>query len=316
MPKRRVMAFAAAAGLVVSGSIGAAVIALPAGNVVKNAGAETIGGRYSNGEAKPAGWETAGINLDGAEGNGVTVVQYNPSESYLKKDQAAAIGGGGKHFSGGGAVATATQTLDVARAAAEIDGGSVKACLSAYLGGVGAIPDGASVDVDFLSASDARLGQLRIGPVTPAQRKNENAVLRRAAQRAVPAKTRQLRVVLTAEHFIGAATKASARRGGVSYAYADNISVALTKGSCDPLLSVKCVKKALVATVTPSDTAKTQRVRFSVKGGKRTKQVQDARAPYTGRFTMDGFSGRLKVTATVQQAGSGAVVLAKTSKRC
>jgi hypothetical protein len=316
MSNRSVIALVAAAAMVIAASIGAAIAALPAGNELKNAGAETIGGRYANGEAKPAGWETAGINPDGTEGNGVTVVQYNPSESYLKKEQAAAIGGGRKHFSGGGAVATATQTIDVARAGSEIDGGGVKVCVSAYLGGVGTIPDGARVDVEFLNADDSRLGTLRIGPVTPAQRKNENAMLRRAAQRSVPQNTRQLRVVLTAEHFIGAATKPSARRGGVSYAYADNVSVALTKGNCDPVLSVKCVKKALVATVTPSDTAKTQRVRFSVKGGKRTKQVQDARAPYTGRFTMDGFSGRLKVTATVQQAGSGAIALTKASKRC
>jgi hypothetical protein len=316
MPKLRVIALSTVAGLLTTGSVVAGSTALPTGNLVKNAGAESIAGRYSNEEARPAGWDTAGINLDGTEGNGVTVVRYVPSESYLKKEQAAAIGGGSKHFSGGGAVATATQTIDVTRAAAEIDAGGVKACVSAYLGGVGTIPDGARVDVTFLGADEGRLGQVRIGPVTPAQRKNENAVQRRAAERTVPANTRQLRVVLTAEHFIGATTNPSARRGGVSYAYADNISVALTKGDCEPALTVRCIKKALVATVTPSSIAKTRRVRFAVRGGRRTKQVQDARAPYTGRFTMDGLTGRLTVTASVQQAGGGPIVLTRKSRRC
>jgi hypothetical protein len=82
------------------------------------------------------------------------------------------------------------------------------------------------------------------------------------------------------------------------------------------VLTVRCVKKALVATVTPSSVAKTQGVRFAVKSGTRTKQARDARAPYTGRFTMDGFSGPLTVTATVRQAGFGNVGLTRNSRHC
>jgi hypothetical protein len=101
-----------------------------------------------------------------------------------------------------------------------------------------------------------------------------------------------------------------------SGAYADNVSVALTKGRCIPQLAVRCQRGALVATVTPSDAVRTQRVRFQIRGGKGKKLVTDARAPYSARVPMGGITGRLTVTATVTQAGSGNVVLTKKSRRC
>ena len=64
-----------------------------------------------------------------------------------------------------------------------------------------------------------------------------------------------------------------------SGAFADNVSVALTKGRCIPRLAVRCVRGTLVATVTPSAIARTQRVRFRVRGARGSKQVNDARAP-------------------------------------
>ena len=189
-------------------------------------------------------------------------------------------------------------------------------CLSGYLGAVGTYADGAFVSVEFLGADESTLGQLRIGPLTPLQRNNKTIALRRAAERAVPANTRQLKVMLVMEHWTGALNKPSVRQGAGGSAFADNLSVGLTKGACEATLAVKCVKKALVATVTPSTVQKVQRVRFAVKGGKRTKQIQDARAPYTGRFTMDGLTGTLTVTASVSQKDSGTLVLTKKSKRC
>jgi hypothetical protein len=68
--------------------------------------------------------------------------------------------------------------------------------------------------------------------------------------------------------------------------------------------------------VTPSDAVRTQRVRFQVKGAKGQKVANDARAPYTARVPMTGLSGRLTVTATLTQAGSGNVILTKKSRRC
>jgi hypothetical protein len=96
---------------------------------------------------------------------------------------------------------------------------------------------------------------------------------------------------------------------------ADNIVAALTKGRCVPQLAVGCQQGALLATVTPSDAVRTQRVRFQVKGKKGQKLV-NARAPYTTRVPMTGLTGQLTVTATVAQPGNGNVILTKKSRRC
>jgi hypothetical protein len=101
-----------------------------------------------------------------------------------------------------------------------------------------------------------------------------------------------------------------------SGAFADNVSVALTKGRCMPQLAVRCQRSALLATVTPSDAVRTQRVRFQVRGAKGQKLANDARAPFTARVPMTGLTGRLTVTATLAQAGGGNVVLTRKSRRC
>jgi hypothetical protein len=101
-----------------------------------------------------------------------------------------------------------------------------------------------------------------------------------------------------------------------SGAYADNVSVALTKGRCMPQLAVRCQRGALLAAVTPSDAVRTQRVRFQVRGAKGQKLANDARAPFTARVPMAGLTGRLTVTATLTQAGSGNVILTRKSRRC
>jgi hypothetical protein len=104
--------------------------------------------------------------------------------------------------------------------------------------------------------------------------------------------------------------------GPSNYSSADNISVSFTNGACEPVLAARCTGGALVATVTPSAIAKTQRVRFTVRGAKGSKAVTDARAPYSARITMAGLTGRLTVTAAVTQAGSGTIVLTKKTGRC
>ena len=286
------------------GPVGASQTALPARNLVKNPGGESNnGGANILDNVSPSGWVTSG----GEGKEGIVVLAYGAHGYFPEKTFAASIGGGKSFFAGGYNAPTsmATQTIDVTRAATEIDGGKVRACLSGYLGGVRNFPENARVDLEFLGADEAPLGQLRIGPVTAGQRKNVTTLLRRTGERGVPANTRQLRVTITA-----------VKGGpGPNYGFADNISVGLTQGSCEPVLVVKCTGKALVATVTPTTVAPTQRVRFTVKGGK-TKQAQDGRAPFTSRFTMDGLRGRLTVTATVSQKGGGTISLTKKSKHC
>ena len=314
----------ATAGLVMVavlvGSVGAEQAALPVGNLVKSPGFEAQPATHSSAEQSatyaPRGWERSGIKKVGepeTPDKGFVVARYGGPGTgvngyFPTKAVATAIGGGLNFLYGGytNNTAIARQTIDVSASTTDIDGGGVKVCLSGYLGGTRDWADYTiRVDVALLNDAEAKVGDLHIGPVYPGQRNNETTLIRRSAERAVPAGTRMLSVVLRAES-----------PGGPLYAYADNISVALTKGNCEPLLTVNCVKKALVATVTPSAVAKTQRVRFSVKGGKRTNQAQDARAPYTARIAMNGLTGRLTVTAAVQQAGSGPVVLTKRSKHC
>jgi hypothetical protein len=307
---------AAAAVLALAGSVAAVESAVPAGNLVKNPGAEVPRGAalQSNPPVYPSAWEDEEAkDPSGQPSKRVQSIRYGTHQFVLSSALSAAIGGGRSFFNGGypSGISKAFQVLDVSRASSEIDAGAVKACLSSYLGGglegAGVTNAAARLDLEFLDEGDAVRARLGLGPVTKGHRKGAATLLRRSAERPVPAGTRTLRVLLTLT-----ANYPS------NNAMADNISVALAKkgGSCDPVLSVKCMGKALVATVTPSAALPTQRVRFAVKGGKRTKQAVDKRAPYTGRFTMAGLTGRPTVTATVTQAGAGNVVLTKKSKRC
>jgi hypothetical protein len=309
---RRLIILASALALVLAATATAALTAetaLPAGNLVKNPGGEVpFGGDFYTRNIAPAVWVKEAVPAD-ERGKGVQVIRYGKDSRLLPQAFSVAIGGGRNFFSGGypSRIATAFQMIDVSGAAAEIDAGGVKACVSAYLGGAQKSPPTARVDLQFLDEGESALAALRIGPVTRGQRQDVGTLLRRASERAVPAGTRVLKVSFTAE----------SGGGPTNVGYADNISVALIKGgSCDPVLVVKCVKKALVATVNPSAVAATQRVRFAVKGGRRTKVAVDGRAPHSARFTMNGFTGRLTVSAAVSQKGGATINLVKQSKRC
>jgi hypothetical protein len=302
-----VLAVTAAAMLALAGSVAAVESALPAGNLVKNPGAESpVGGPTPSSPpiTHPAVWTSEdGLMADGQPGRPVQSIRYGSWD--LTTAMSAAIGGGRTFLSGGyaGKISRAFQIIDVSRAATDIDTGGVKACLSAYLGGARQSEYAAQATLQFVGEGDAPRGQLSIGPVTQSGA-TAPRLLWRASERAVPAGTRMLRVSLTFTGF------------WASGAYADNVSVALTKGRCIPQLAVRCQRGALVATVTPSDAVRTQRVRFQIRGGKGKKLVTDARAPYSARVPMGGITGRLTVTATVTQAGSGNVVLTKKSRRC
>jgi hypothetical protein len=292
----------------------AASTVLPSGNLVENPGAESpVGGPTPSSPpiTYPRAWESEQVtDPKGQPGRPVQSIRYGTHQFVLTPALSAAIGGGRSFFSGGYAadLSRASQTIDVSRAAADIDAGGVKACLSAYLGGglegaAGQNPS-ARADLQFLGDGNAPRGQLSIGPVTTGHRKGTATLLWRASERAVPTGTRMLKVSLLFGGFFA------------SSAMADNVTVALTKGRCTPRLAVRCQRGALVATVTPSDAVRTQRVRFLVRGATGRKLANDARAPYTARVRMSGLTGRLTVTATLMQTGSGNVVLTKKSRRC
>lgn len=294
-------------GLVDATAVSAKQAAVPAGNLVRNPGGEAnVGGKYITTNIAPNGW-TKGEG-DRESTRGIQVIRYGAHAYNPDRKVAAAIGGGTSYFGGGypSRISRGFQTIDVSAAASEIDAGGLKACLAASLGGFRSQPGTARVDLAFLAEEDSSLGQLRVGPVTRGHRRDATTLLRRSAQAAVPQNTRQLRVEITME----------SGGGPTNYGSADNISVALTRGACEPVLAVRCLRGALVATVSPSEIARTQRVRFQVRGAKGRKQANDARAPYSARFPMAGLTGRLTVTATVTQMGSGPIVLTKKSRRC
>jgi len=306
------LGMAVAAGVATLVAVGAtAFAALPQGNLVQNSGGEAGAGQTSTSNAGavsfiPAGWEWSTVPDKEA---GFVAARYGSHPYFPSKAVAAQIGGG-KNFLWAGYPlqrSTATQTVDVSAYAAEIDTGGVKACLSGYLGSLRKNPDSSiQLALELLSANGATLGRVTVPGVRGATLA-ETTLLRRAAERAVPASTRQLRVLLVGQRPVS---------GGAIYGYADNVSVALTDGSCEPVLTVRCTGKAVVAEVTPSSVAKTRRVGFAVRDGARTRQITNTRAPFAGRLTTSGGSGALTVAATVQQAGSGPITLTKRSQRC
>ena len=317
----RVLVSAASAALVASVLVATSATAeqraIPAGNLVQNPGGE-IGQAVSVnvGTVPMRGWESEVTPevREGAPPSGFTQARYGTHTYFPPTALAAAIGGGKNFFFAGpysgqhvAHRSVATQTISVGGAGADIDAAGVRACFSAYLGGARNWPQYMIWgELEFLSEDGSPLGRFRVGPVTAAQRKFETTLVRRSASRPVPRGTRQLRVVLTSTSTVG----------GPTYGYADNLAVGLTTGACDPVLTLRCAGGALVATVTPSSVMRTQHVRFVVKGGKGTKQAQDARAPYSARFPMAGLTGRLTVTATVTAANSGPLVVTKKSRRC
>jgi hypothetical protein len=293
----------------------AATTALPSGNLVKNPGGEfPFGADTPNSTVRPTAWQPMPNpvpNRPPGEDPAAQVVRYGTHQFVLPVAVSKAIGGGRNFFAGkygaGEKTAGAFQVIDVGGAAADIDAGGVKACLSAYLGGNVLGDSTAQAYLQFLGEDEAERGRLTLAPVTKGQRQGAATLLWRASERAVPQGTRMLKVWLNF---------AIVGQSWTHYAFADNVVVALTKGRCIPQLAVRCQRGALLATVTPSDGVRTQRVRFQVRGAKGQKLVNDARAPYSARVPMTGLTGRLAVSATLAQAGSGNVVLTKASRRC
>ena len=145
-----------------------------------------------------------------------TAVQYG-APAFPTVEDGTRLGGGRNFFAGGpsSAVSSASQVIDVSRAAPEIDGGRVTANLSALIGGYSAQDDAATVSATPLDAAGAVT--TTIGPVTPAERESVSNLLPRTAAFAVPAGTRSIRVTVTA-------TRA---QGDYNDGYVDNVSLSL-----------------------------------------------------------------------------------------
>ncbi|MGQ0592441.1 MAG: calcium-binding protein [Gammaproteobacteria bacterium] len=193
------------------------------GNLLINGGFEQgLAARLPTQSPAIPGWTTSG---------GMTFVRYGvvPHFGFPSHLDSPRYTTGGLNFLWGGdsfalgGVTTASQTVDVSGSAEPIDAGNATANLSAYLGGALFYPDHMSATAEFLSATDATLGALQIGPVTNEDRKNLTTLLHRADSAPVPIGTRRVRVTLT-----------STDADTISSATADNVKLTLDTGPSDP----------------------------------------------------------------------------------
>lgn len=206
----RVWPAALAATLLMAAPAGAEV---PEGNLVVNGGAEAAAGAGdANTQVPIPGWTVAGT---------FTAVRFG-ADSFMTPEDGMRLGAGANYFAGGpgGDVTSASQTIDVSRAAPEIDAG-LDGTLSALLGGFASQADAATVTATPLDAAGAPLGApVTLGPVTTADRQSETTLLRRVAAFRLPAGTRAIRVTLTA-------TRAE---GFYNDGYVDNVRLTLGAG--------------------------------------------------------------------------------------
>jgi hypothetical protein len=150
---------------------------------------------------------------------GFTAVKYAAGGGFPDAAIGGPIGGKANFFAGGPNVATssATQVVKVTRFKAPIDAGQRVATLTAYLGGYAGHGDSMSVTATFLSEAGKKLGTLKIGPVTAAEREETTALIQKSASKPVPKKTRSIQVKLAAKRLIPS----------YNDGYADNVSLTL-----------------------------------------------------------------------------------------
>jgi uncharacterized protein (TIGR03437 family) len=132
-------------------------------------------------------------------------------------------------------VSFGVQDVDVSAAAAQIDSGSVRYSASAWMGGYAFRGASTSLTVEFRDWSDARLGSVPLGPVTPADRGGEARLVARSSEGVVPAGTRQIRVELRM-------TRATA--GTPNDGCADDLSLVLSSSAVPAAPAISSVRSA------------------------------------------------------------------------
>jgi hypothetical protein len=199
---------------------------LDGSNLLVNGAAEAgaAAARVSDPAAPPAGWATTG---------GFTEARYGAAD-FPDASDARTVSGGTQFMAGGPgdpSISTATQTVDVSAAAAQIDAGAVYADLRADIGGFGLQRDYGTVDANFRDAGGGELGRMRIGPVTVNDRGGlpigdfegygHTELVPRTGLLRVPAGTRSVAVTLTSVRL----------EGTFGDGYFDNVSLALRRGA-------------------------------------------------------------------------------------
>jgi hypothetical protein len=290
------LALAAFVALAVPAPAAAADSSLPTGNLLRNPGAEEAPGSRTYEAVPVPGWRRS---------PGFTAVAYLPNAVDLPSAaDAARLGGGASFFAAGnGDRATATQTVDVRPYAAAVDAGTVRATLSALIGGSRAQEDHGTVEASFLAAGGRELGRLVIGPVTAAQRRHATRLLPRSGLARVPAGTRAIRVRMVAVRVHGAWNEA----------LFDNLSLSLAEQPAPHAalaLARRCAAGTVNASVRPTGSLRIASVAFAAGG----RRVVDRAAPFAA--PLRAAAGRMLVTATVTDGGGRETVLGRAVAGC
>jgi hypothetical protein len=256
--------------------------AIPPGNLLFNGDAETGVGATDATTVSPVpipGWTTTSNFTEH------TYIPPGTSSWFPDTTQSPAINGGTQFFAGGPYdgvhnVQTATQDVNVAAAAPEIDAGGVLATLSAYLGGYDSQEDQGKATAIFLGPVSQPLGSLTIGPVTAENRNFTTELLPRSGVGAVPPGTRTIQVVMTARWF----------EGNYNDAYFDNLSLTLNA------LPPPVLNKSVDVTVDSG------MITVKLPGAKQFGHLQGGQQIPLGS-TVDATRGTVSLTASTNRRG-------------
>jgi Phosphoesterase family len=194
-------------------------------NLIVNGGAEIgVGSLDGIGVDSVPGWNLTGllneVQYDASDGDGIGGWPTFSTPGSADRGQNYFAGGGG-------GVSTATQYVNLAPAASQIDRSKVTFSLGAWIGGTGNLAEDATVTATFLSASGHALGSATLAPVTAAQRNNVTEFLPENTTGTLPRGTRSAKVVITVNgnHL--------ASRSAAGQGYVDNLSFTISSDAVD-----------------------------------------------------------------------------------
>jgi uncharacterized protein (TIGR03437 family) len=98
---------------------------------------------------------------------------------------------------GSNSQSNATQDIDIAASATQIDGGKVTFAFSAWVGGYDGQDDNITITAQFMNWAGSVLSTSTLGPVRSAERGGVSALLQKSQTGAVPAGARLVRITMT-----------------------------------------------------------------------------------------------------------------------
>ncbi len=174
-------------------------------------------------EADPTAPANGGDNVDvsnwESETDGFTIVRYGIGGGFPSTTDPGPASRGTFFFSGGSSgnnVESATQIINIADCATDIDASNLIFSLDGFLGGFSSQADNAKLTATFKNAANVSIGTSTIGPVTPTERNSITGMLARNAVGRMPVGTRTIELLL------------QMTGSGYVDGYADNLSFSMS----------------------------------------------------------------------------------------